>query len=250
MEELFFNVAGAAEGEGFFRLGTAATTAVGIWIPHMGHARNQGRKAALLLRFGRGERERSHRPAMECAEEGDDLLALGVITGDFQGAFNGFCAGIAIVKAVRPGHWSNRRKPFGKGDQAFVIKIGAGNVDQLGSLLLDRRNNFRMAMAGRGDRDSGREIEEFVAVDVFDAKSAAAFGDHGIRTRVAGRHQAVVACYDRFGFGTGKRPNDLRRIFRNVEGRWEFKYLLRVQHFLSSRWLVLSPGKMENLRPP
>ncbi len=85
---------------------------------------------------------------MECAEEADYVLAFGVIAGEFQGAFDGFGAGVAVVEAVRSGHGSDGGEPVGQGGHGFVVKIGAGDVYQLGGLLLDGGDDFGMAVAG------------------------------------------------------------------------------------------------------
>lgn len=45
-------------------------------------------------------------------------------------------------------------------------------MNQFRGLLLDRGNHLRMAMACGDDGDSGREIEEHVAVHVLDQGAA------------------------------------------------------------------------------
>ncbi len=56
-------------------------------------------------------------------------------------------------------------------------------MDQLGGLLLNGFDYFRMAMAGGADGDAGGEVEEGVAVNVFDYSAMAALS-----------YQRVVAC--------------------------------------------------------
>jgi hypothetical protein len=70
----------------------------------VGHAGNERRETAALLRLGRGQRERAHGASVESAVEGDDVLALGVIARQLQRSFNGLGAGVAVVDLVRPGH--------------------------------------------------------------------------------------------------------------------------------------------------
>ena len=110
-EELFFNVAGAAEGEGVFKLllaganlRAAGAAAVGVGVADVGDAGDQRGEAALLLGLGAGKRERAHGAAVEAAEEGDDVLASGVIAGDLEGALDGLGTGVAVVELVGAGH--------------------------------------------------------------------------------------------------------------------------------------------------
>ena len=177
LEELLFDVAGAAEGEGFFFLRAAGTAAIGVGVADVGDAGDERGEAAPLLRLGGGERKRAHGAAVESAEEGDDVLAAGVIAGELEGALDGLGAGVAVVEAVRAGHGRDGGEALGEGRRVFVVEVGAGHVDELGGLLLDGGDDLRMAMAGRDDGDAGGEVEELVAVDVFDADAAAAFGD-------------------------------------------------------------------------
>ena len=110
LEELLFDVARAAQREGFFFLRAAATAAIGVGIADVGYSGHERRKAAALLRLRRGERERAHGASVEGSEEGDDVLAAGVIAGDFQSALDGFGAGVAVVEAMRAGHGRDGRR--------------------------------------------------------------------------------------------------------------------------------------------
>ncbi len=143
------------------------TSAIGVGIAHVRHAGNQWREAAALLRLRRCQRQRAHSASMERAVERNDVLPLGVIARQLQRSFNGFSSGVAVVNLVRPFHGRDLRKTLAQGDHALVIEVGAGHVNQFGSLLLDGGDNFGMAMAGRGDGDAGGEVEKLVAVDVF-----------------------------------------------------------------------------------
>ena len=132
------------------------------------------------------------------------MLAPGMVTGQLEGALDGFRAGVAVEEAVRPGHGRDCRKAFGQVGQRLVVEVGAGDVDQFRGLLLDSGNNFRVAVAGGRHGDAGGEIEEFVAVDVFNANAAAAVGDQRIGAGVAGGNEAVVSGYSGAGLGTGQ----------------------------------------------
>ena len=117
---------------------------------------------------------------MESAVEGDDLVAARVIARQLDGRLDRFRAGVAEVDALRrlaPGamaaSFSRQLHHIG------IIKIRAGHVDQLGGLLLNRRDDFGMAMAGGDDGDARGEIQEDVAVHVFDQRAAAALATSG-----------------------------------------------------------------------
>ena len=104
---------------------------------------------------------------------------------------------------MRSRHWSHGRKPLGKIGERRVKEVRAGDVDQLRGLLLDGRNHFGMAMAGRSHGDTGGEVEKLVAVHVFHAESAAALRHQRIRTRVTGRDEPAIGLNGGFGLRSG-----------------------------------------------
>ncbi len=83
-------------------------------------------------------------------------------------------------------------------------------MDELRGLLLDGADDLGVAMAGGVDGDAGGEVEELVAVDVFDAAAEAAFDGERITAGVAGRKQGFVAGNDLPGVGAGQGADDLR----------------------------------------
>ncbi len=170
----------------------------------MGHARHQRAEAAFLLRFRSRQRDRAHRAAVECAEEGDNVLALGVIARELQGALDGLSARVSVVELVGPCHGRQLGEAIGQLDHAGVIEVGARHVDQLGSLLLDGFDHVRMAVPGGSDGDSGGDIEELVAVHIFDDKAASALRHHGVGTRIGRRDQAFITLEYELGIGAGQ----------------------------------------------
>ncbi len=138
------------------------------------------------------------------------MLAARVVAGQFQRALDGLCAGVAVKEAMRPGHGRDGRELFGEIGQGFVVEVGAGDMDEFGGLLLNCGDDFRMAVAGGGDGDAGGEIEKLVAVNVFNAETAAALRDQGIRAGITGRNQPVVGGNRGTGLGSGHRTNQLR----------------------------------------
>ena len=146
----------------------------------MRHARHERRKAAPLLRFRGGQRQRAHGASVKRAEERNDVLALGVIAGQLEGALDRLRAGVAVVNFVGSGHGRDLRQALRQCDHVLVIKIRPRHVDQLGRLLLNGGDDVGMAMAGRGHGDAGGEIIELVAVDVSDDDAAATLGHQRI----------------------------------------------------------------------
>ena len=173
---------------------------------------NQRGKTPPLLRLGSGEGESAHGAPVEGSEEGDHLLAAGMVPGQLQGALDGFRSGVSIVKAMGSGHGRNGRQAFGKGHHVFVIKVGSGDVDQLRGLLLDGGDDLGMAMPGRNNGDAGGKVQEFVSIDIFNAQAQAALGHHGIGAGVAGRDVAFVAGDNRAGFRSRHRTEEFRPV--------------------------------------
>jgi hypothetical protein len=93
-------------------------------------------------------------------------------------------------------------------------------MDELGCLLLDRRDDLRVGMTGRVDRDAGSEVEEEVAVDVLDRQAFAADRDDRIGTRQARRGPRLVELDVRTGLGPWKLRDDVRNGALTADARW------------------------------
>ena len=116
---------------------------------------------------------------MERAEEGDDVRPLRREAGQLDRRLDDLRPGVAEVDA-QPSR--DRRDPGELPADLGIdrqVEVRGAEVDELGRLLLDRGHDLGMGMAGRGDRDPGREIEEQVAVDVLDGQALAADGTIG-----------------------------------------------------------------------
>src|ERR1017187_4152615 len=105
---------------------------------------------------------------MKAAEEANNMLASGVVARELHCTFNRFRARVAVVDAVRAGHRSNCGEPCGKCRHLLIVKIRAGHVNELGTLVLNRLHDFGMTMAGGVHRDASGKVEETVAIDIFD----------------------------------------------------------------------------------
>jgi hypothetical protein len=85
-------------------------------------------------------------------------------------------------------------------------------VNQLGGLLLDGGDDFRMAMAGGDNRDARSEIKKGVAVHVFDRRATADPGDQRVIAGVGRRDYVLVALDEFLGLGAGQLGNEVRQF--------------------------------------
>src|ERR1035441_6233949 len=129
---------------------------------------------------------------MKAAEETDDVLTSGVVAGELQRTLHCFRARVTIVNAVGTGHGSDRRESFRKRRHLLVIKVGAGHVNEPGALVLNGLYHFGMTVAGGVDRNAGREVQERVAVYIFDPGASTALHGQGIAAGIAGRDKTLI----------------------------------------------------------
>ena len=146
---------------------------------------------------------------MERAVKGDDALALGVVASQLHRGFHGLSTGVAVVSANRAGHGRYFAQALRQRDHAFVIKIGAGHVDQLGGLLLNCRHNFGVAMSGGNHGDAGGKIKEIIAINILNNHAAAALGHQRIGACVRRGNMLRVTLQDGLRLGAGQLGADL-----------------------------------------
>ncbi len=91
----------------------------------------------------------------------------------------------------------------------FVIEIGAGHVEEFGGLFLDRPDDARVGMAGCDYGDAGGEVEEVVAVDIFDDGSFSALHNERITAGVGSRKHRLVAANDLLRLGPGQGSQNI-----------------------------------------
>src|SRR6202043_1483801 len=163
--------------------GVVVGATVRVWIRNVLDTGEESAKAFALCRFGRGKGKRAHGAAVKAAVERDELIALGGVTRELHGAFDGFGAGVGEESFFRVGAGNSVDEFLGELWQAFIIEIRAGHVNQLGRLLLDCFDYLRMAMTGGADGDAGSEIQKGVAVNIFHDRAVAALGDERIVAR-------------------------------------------------------------------
>ena len=166
-----------------------------------------GPKPGVVLRLGRRQRDRTVRPAVERAEERDDVRPLRRVAGELDRGLDDLRPAVAEVDA---GLATGDRRDLGQASADLgvdrQVEVGRREVDQLGRLLLDRGHDLRMRVAGRVDRDAGGEVEEEVAVDVLDRQAFTADGDDRVGPRQARRRPRLVEG----DVGSGLRAGELR----------------------------------------
>ena len=100
-------------------------------------------------------------------------------------------------------------------------------MDQFGGLVLNRLDYLRMTMPCRGHGNTCREVEKLVAVHIFHANAAAAFGDHGVGAGVAGRDEPVISSDNALCVWAGKRAIELWAVFgQNVWSKGGLRTIL------------------------
>src|ERR1700678_5768 len=93
-----------------------------------------------------------------------------------------------------------------------MVEVRSGDVDQLRSLLLDGRDYFRVAVAGRRHGDARGKVEKLIAVHVFHADAEAALGHQRIRAGITGRNKPAVRLDRSPGLGSGQRTEKFRTV--------------------------------------
>ncbi len=129
---------------------------------------------------------------MEGTKEGDHVLASGVVARELEGGLHDLGAGVAEEDADLARHRGDPGQLGGSMGVDGQVEVRRAEVEQVGGLLRDDLDHPLVAMAGRVDRDAGREIEEQVAIDVLDLQPVAAHGHDGVGPGQAGRRDRLV----------------------------------------------------------
>ena len=145
---------------------------------------------------------------MEGAQECDDVGTFRCEAGELDRGLDHFRA---AVTEIGPDGAVDRRDAGELVADLGVdreIEIRRAEVDQVGGLLLDRTHDGGMRVAGRGNGNAGREIEEQIPVDVLDRQPLAPDRDDGVRPRQARRRPPLVERDVGPGLGTGDLGDD------------------------------------------
>ena len=147
---------------------------------------------------------------MEGAEEGDEVRPAGGVPGQLDRRLDDLRPRVA---EVRPGAAAldrrERRQALAQLGVDRQVEVARREVDQVRRLLLDRRDDLRMRVAGGRDRDPGGEVEEEVAVDVLDGQPLAADRDDRVGARQARRGPGLVVGDVGPGPGAGDLGDDV-----------------------------------------
>ncbi len=132
---------------------------------------------------------------MKCSSKRDEFIAACVVASQLHGCFDRLRARITKVDAPGNAAGCDCSQLLGQFDHVLVVEIRAGHVDQTLGLIFDRRNYLRVTMAGGNHCDSSIEIEETVAIHVFNDGALSAARHQRIIARVGGREHITVALH-------------------------------------------------------
>ncbi len=186
-------------------------TAIALCVIRMMHLGEHRPVAAALHRFARRQRRGAHRASMKSSKKADDLLASRPEPSKFDGGFHRLRS---RVREENPGilaHGSDGREPFGELHDRSRVEIGRTHVKELPRLRADRRNDVRVAMSRRTNRNPGCEIQEAIPVRIGDHQPRSFLYDQWIVSVIVLRHDTKIALDEGSGFGAGKRRLDRRR---------------------------------------
>src|ERR1700675_3573816 len=179
-------------------------------IRRMEDARQEGSEASVVLGLRGRERNRPVGAPMERAEERDHVRPLRGESSQLDRGLDNFRPGIAEIHAFAPGYWRNSGKLSAYFWVNRLIEVRGAEMDQLGGLLADRRDDLRMGVTGRGDRDPGGEVEEQVAVDVLDRQAVPPDRNDRIGARETWRRPGLIEFDVGPCFRTGQLRDDVR----------------------------------------
>ncbi len=182
----------------------------------MRDARHRRREAGLLRVLAGGQGQRSHRAAVEAAEEGDDPLPARDVARELQRALDRFGAGLAEEAHAGLAERHDRGQPL-RERRHFLVPVVARDVQELRSRILHRLDDTRVRMPGRADRDAGREIEEAVAVHVPGLGAAGVRHHERVVARIGRRGDLAVALDHRARLGSGQLGLNVR-VLHGISG--------------------------------
>ena len=113
-----------------------------------------------------GEAHRQHGPAVEGAVKGDDPAPTGVGARYLDGVFNRFGTRGNENRFFLRATGSQRIKFFRQSHRAVVGCDHDAGMAEVLQLACDRGHNFRVAVPGAADRDTGAKIDIAFALDI------------------------------------------------------------------------------------
>ena len=164
--------------------------------------------ALLVFRFGGGSDGRQC-ASVEGAGEAENFALLrgvvfgGILAGELDGGFVGFCPGVAEEHAVCKAVGGQFLRQM---DRRFRV-VEVTRVPELPGLQVQRLQQLRILMPQATHRDAAAEVEVLVALNVPDASALPSVEDH--RLGCVGRHPAFAGAF-RKSFGVRRCPERFR----------------------------------------
>ena len=147
--------------------------AIAVGVGNDVRARNHG--AHLVFEIRAHERKHAHGFAVESAPEAHELVFAGEALGQAKRGFDGFGAAGVKLGPVDVRSRAMLRDFLEELDARFGSEASDGSA--FSTCVLDRFDDFRMAMAQAVDADSADDVDEGVAVDVRQ-RASSAFMNH------------------------------------------------------------------------
>src|SRR5690348_14686520 len=121
--------------------------AIRVGVRNVEHAGKQSAESRALDGLGGRERKRAEGAPVKSAVKRDDLLPPGVISRELDGRLDGFGPGVSEIDFLGLAARCYRFQLSGQLDHAFIVKIRAGHVNELGCLPLNGGDDFGVAVA-------------------------------------------------------------------------------------------------------
>ena len=130
--------------------------------------------------------------------------------GELECAFDRLGSAVRKEDFLRSRAGRDLGEPFRQVDLRAIVEVRAAHVEQRVGLVLDGRDDLGMAVSGGVDRDPGREVEEQVAVHIFDHGTGTASHDQRIDSRVGTGNELGIAREKALGRRAGQGRAKLR----------------------------------------
>ncbi len=143
--------------------GAVAAEPEAVRVADVVDAGQEGPHLRPVLGPAGGEGHRAVGPAVEGAEEGDDLASAGGATGQLDRRLDRLGTAVAEEHRVEPGG-GNAHQGLGCRDELGVVG-GARDVPEPVDLLVHRAHHRGMAMAQVGDSDAAGEVEHRPSIE-------------------------------------------------------------------------------------
>ena len=162
----------------------------------------EGAETVLVGHRLGGQRHREVGTPVVGVVERHHRLFAGVTAGDLDGVLDGFGAGVEQRGAFLIAPRCEPVEGFGDRDVPLVGRDHETGVGEVRGLVADGRDDPGGGVTDRGDRDSGAEVDEPVAVDVLDDATERPRRVHGHRGAHAAGDRCVLAGDQLRGPGT------------------------------------------------